>query len=820
MADITIPTDDGEVSIVVIDADEANGQAVIGEDGVSRQETPDGGIIIDLAPEADEPDEKPLAFYDNLLPKISASTLATIADNLLRAIEADEQSRQGWLDNRAEGLDLLAFKLEKPKDAGPSAGGGQGMSTVRHPILQEAVIRFQSNASAELLPTSGPVKVRDDTPPKPPAAQMAGLAAATGIQLPPPGIGDNGGPPLDEPDSNLLAEALEKDLNHYLTVVDRGYRSDTDRMLFWVGYGGCAFKKVYHCPIRRMPISRSVDAKDLIVNHAANSIEDCGRITHRIMMRRSELARMKIAGVYVLPPSLLSQNATPTPNQYDDKMKEAQGFTSTSSSSPEDQPYEILECYCELNIPGLEHELDGEPSGLDLPYRVTIERETKTIIEVRRNWREDDEQCIAKQVFVKFPFVPADGFYEIGLLNILGNGTKALTAAWRIMLDSGMFASFPGFLYGTQAGRQQTNNFMVPPGGGVKIETGGQNIQNVVMPLPYKSVDQGFVAFMAAIEATLQRVGGTAELMVGEGKQDAPVGTTLALIEQATKMLAAVHIRLHAAQSEEFQLLKERLKEDPKAFFDALKKRASHAWEAAEFLDALETCDLVPAADPNTPSHMHRIMKAVSIKQLQGASPGLYDPKKVDSRILSMIGVSDPESLFAPAPPAGAQPPGPPQVPMDPNKMAQIQAKDRQLQQQGAEAQQELATKGQIAKSQDTARQMEVNQESQDRDADRKSRENIAAARERTEAIRTAGQLVEKGIDPSDVLEGAVKVLAPAGSDASAPAGVSPLGGAQQQPQAGAGGGQAQPGPFGGPLPEATPNGALARPPQGWTRPI
>lgn len=818
MADITIPTDDGEVSIVVIDADEASGQPVIGDDGVSTQEMPDGGIVIDFSPDVDEADDTPLAFDANLVPKISKEYLSTMVDELLRGIEADEQSREPWLQNRADGLELLAFRLEKPKDAGPSAGGGQGMSTVRHPILQEAVIRFQSNASAELLPTVGPVKVRDDTPPKPPAAEMAGLAATTGISLP-PGIGDNGGPPLDEPDSNLLAEALEKDLNHYLTVVDRGYRSDTDRMLFWVGYGGCAFKKVYHCPIKRMPLSRSVDAKDLIVNHAANSIEDCGRVTHRIMMRRSELARMKIAGVYILPDSLLLQNATPTPNQFDDKVKEMSGFTGTSSSSPEDQPYEILECYCERNIPGFEHEIGGVASGLELPYRVTIERETRAILEVTRNWREDDEQCIAKQVFVKFPFVPADGFYEIGLLNILGNGTKALTAAWRIMLDSGMFASFPGFLYGTQAGRQTTNNFMVPPGGGARIETGGQPINNVVMPLPYKSVDQGFVAFMAAIEATLQRVGGTAELMVGEGKQDAPVGTTLALIEQATKMLAAVHVRLHAAQAEEFQLLKERLKEDPEAFFAALKKKASRRWEAAEFLDALETCDLVPAADPNTPSHMHRIMKAVAIKQLQGTSPNLYDPKKVDSRILSMIGVSDPEELFAPAPPPGAQPPGPPQPPMDPNKMAQIQAKDRQIQQQGQQAEQELQTKGEIAKGDAMARALEVQQESQDRDADRKSRENIAAARERTEAIRTAGQLVEKGIDPSDVLEGAVKVLAPAGSDPSSPAGVSPLGGAQP-PQAGAGAAQAQPGPFGGPLPAATPGGGLARPPQGWTRPI
>lgn len=716
---------DGDITVLV-DSDGENAPDIV--DGAGKMELDDGGVVIDFNPKPKNKKTDPSDHDANLAEDIDDGELQRIAADLMRAIESDDESRREWLETRAKGIDLLGFKIEDPKTGeGATASENQNMSTVRHPLLPEAVIRFQSNASAELLPAGGPVKVRNDRPSAPIGETDAPVPGGTGAS--PAGLGHNGGPTLDGNASPLpptvdgddLAEALEKDLNHYLTVVDKGYRSDTDRMLFMVGFGGCAFKKVYNDPIRRMPISRSVDAADLIVSNTANDIEDAGRITHRILMRKSTLIRMQIAGVYRKVSTLTMPQFQPT--AVDERIATTQGFN-PKPQRPEDQPYTIYECYVELDIRGFEHcDEEGDPTGLELPYRVTIEKDSRQILEVRRNWNEDDENCLAKRVFVKYPFVPALGFYEIGLLQMLGNAETALTAAWRLMIDSGMFACFPGFLYGETAGRQMTNEFRVPPGGGVKIQVGNKSIGDVVMPLPYKPLDAAFPAFMKNVEQMAQRVGGTAELPVSEGRQDAPVGTTLALIEQATKMLAAVHVRLHAAQSEEFQLLKERFRDDPEALWRHNKKPA-RKWEVAEFLSALDDCDIVPAADPNTPSRMHRLIAAQAVKMLQMQTPDLYDSAAVDSMILRMIGISNPNSLFNqnPAPPPQA-PPGPPPDPAKMAKVALDTEKFKAEQQEKGEQRQSDAAEATQAES---ARLSEAKLESYDRAADRESRERIS----------------------------------------------------------------------------------------------
>lgn len=731
------PTSGADEEITVVIADDEtkiseDGGVIDPGSGALMVKVEDGGVVIDLAPRLGRAKKKSQSFDANLAEEIDDGEMMRIASDLIQAIESDDQSRQEWLETRARGIDLLGFKLEQPRgDTGASSAPIEGMSTVRHPVLTEAVIRFQSNASAELLPAGGPVKVRDDSP----------IAPANADQSEVPGFGHNGGPPLAEMPPTLgrddLAAALEIDLNHYLTAIDRGYRADTDRMLFWVGFGGAAFKKVYNCPIRRMPLSRSVDARDLIVANSANDIEDAGRVTHRIQMRRSTLIRMQLAGVYRQVEGLTMIQPQEEPNAVDQKIASVQGFA-PSPVRPEDNSYTVYECYVELDIAGFEHkDEDGNYSGLELPYRVTLEKDTQKILEIRRNWAEDDENCIAKRVFVKYPFIPAFGFYDIGLLQILGNATKALTTAWREMLDAGMYASFPGFLYSEVAGRQLTNEFRVPPGGGMRVQTGGRPVQEVIMPLPYKDITPGLSSLVDKIEITSQRVGGTAELQVGEGKQDAPVGTTLALIEQATKMLAAVHIRLHAAQSEEFQLLKQRFREDPAALWRH-NKRPAHRWEIDQFLAALDDFDIVPAADPNTSSHMQRIMKAVAVKQLQAANPTLYNGRAVDLRILRDIGVADAESLFNSPEQEAAM-----QAAMsgggqgqDPARMAEVQLKAQQQKDKAQSDMQKAAMAAQQAASTQAAREKEVAVESSDRAADRESRERVAQIREQTEQVK------------------------------------------------------------------------------------
>jgi len=747
-SDFTSPSaaaEPGDEMTILVDSDTGSATVIDPGSGAAKTANEDGSVTIDLNP-AKPTKQSPTAHDANLAEHMEAMDLSRIGGDLLQAIEADNNSRQQWLNTRAKGIDMLGFKIEEPRgDAGASTSPVEGMSTVRHPLLAEAVIRFQANAAAELLPAEGPVKVRDDSnvpptpapsPPAPQGAPPAPTSSAPGT--PQPGMGStqpakepSGLPPVTRFD---LAEALEKGFNHILTVVDKGYRPDTERMLFWVGFGGCGFKKVYHCPIRRMPISRSVDAADLIVSDAANDINDAGRITHVQRMRKSTMVRMQIAGVYRQIASNLPQPQE-QPNAVEQKIAVIQGFNA-NPQRPEDMDYTIYECYCELDLPGFEHEdEDGNPTGLALPYRVSIDKDSREILEIRRNWREDDPNCLSKQVFVKYPFRPTFGFYDTGLLQLLGNSDRALTGAWRLALDAAMFSNFPGFIYSDVLGRQLTNEFRVPPGGGVKINTGGKPISDVVMALPYKDVSNGMALIIKAIEEGGQRLGGTAELQVAEGRQDAPVGTTLAMIEQATKMLAAVHIGLHAAQAEEFQLLKERYKEDPEAFWRHGQTPAKQ-WEVEEFLAALNDYDMVPAADPNTPSHMHRIMKAVAIKQLQMANPQLYDGRAVDTLILRMIGIN-PTGLFSDP---SQQQQGP--SPQDMAALAKLQLQQQELQLKASQA----AADQKSQENQDNARMNEVGTESADRAADRQSRERVAQTRDRMEQTKALGEMVDKGL--------------------------------------------------------------------------
>jgi hypothetical protein len=515
------------------------------------------------------------------------------------------------------------------------------MSTVSHPLLLEATLRFQATARGELLPSNGPVKVRDDD--------------------------DQGGNVVRDD----LAEAMEIDLNHYLTVTAPEYYPDTDRMLFLVGFGGSGFKKIFTCPIRRRPVSESVDAKDLIVSDACTDLRNANRVTHRIMMRQSVLKRMQLVGAYRSIP--LYTPPPPEQNVVDRKIGDIQGIMQ-DARRPEDREREIFEAYVESDIKGFEHKTrNGKATGLPLPYRITIDRETRQVLAVIRNWDEEDDQCLALPAFVKYSFVTGLGFYDIGLVHILGNATIALTAAWREMLDAGMFASFPGGLIARQVARQETNEFRIAPGSFQPVETGGAPIQESVMPLPYKDVSSGLLGLTESIMQIAQRVGGTAEAMVGEGNQEAPVGTTLALIEQATKTMDAVHKRIHAAQAEEFALLKREFKKDPASLWRS-NKRSRVAINLGvqpgqdidpaalqRFTLALDDNDIVPAADPNTPSEMHRLMKAQALIQMMQMSQmmpeGRLDPRRVLEYALRTIRINT--DMFAPPPDPSSQTPDP-----------------------------------------------------------------------------------------------------------------------------------------------------------------
>jgi hypothetical protein len=339
------------------------------------------------------------------------------------------------------------------------------------------------------------------------------------------------------------------------------------------------------------------------------------------------------------------------------REKKSQQGIAPGDASPDDRDREIYECYCELDLPGFEHKMKSKETGLEIPYRVTIDLTSKEILSLVRNYDEDTKDLPeAKANFVKYTFVPGFGFYDIGLLNILGNTTNAITAAWRELLDAGMYANFPGFLFSDQGLRQNTNIFRVPPGGGASIKTGGMDIRQAIMPLPYKEPSAALMTLVANMADTGMRLGGTSEQQVGEGRADAPVGTTLAMIEQATKILNSVHKRMHAAQAEEFRMLMDCFKEHPDSFWQRNKKPAKQ-WDQATFLEALECCDLVPQADPNTSSHAQRVMKIMALKQLQQQNPTMYDPIAIDTAALQAIGWSNPQQFLLPVEAQGKMPP-------------------------------------------------------------------------------------------------------------------------------------------------------------------
>jgi len=659
--------------------------------------------------------KKPTGWFDNLVDDIDEMELSRISAELLKDVEADIESRKEWVEDRAQGIKLLGLKIEIPNLAGATDGAPvEGMSRVRHPLLLEAVLRFQANARSELLPTDGPVKIRDDT--------------------------NNGNLQEDQ-----LANALERDLNHFLTCVASEYYPDTDRMLLMLGFGGTAFKKGYFCPLRNRPVLESVDADDLIVNNSATDLANAKRITHRVLMKPSTVKRLQILGVY--RDVDLSQ-AKERELDAVQRAKNSQQGISDESKNPENRDREIYEIYCELDIRGFEHKYKGKESGLEIPYRVTIDVSSKQILSIVRNYDEDDQELPEARVnFVKYTFVPGMGFYDIGLLHILGNTTNAITAAWRELLDAGMYSNFPGFLMADTGARQNTNIFRVPPGGGALVKTGGMPLRDAIMDLPYKPPSAALMQLVENIATTGMRIGGTSEQQVGEGRADAPVGTTLAMIEQAAKVLNAVHKRMHAAQAEEFKMLVRLFKENPESFWQRNRKPAMQ-WDEQTFLQALEDCDLVPQADPNTASHGQRVMKIMALKQLQQQNPSMYDPIAIDTAALQAIGWSNPQQFLAP-PQAQASPPPELQEKMAKIKVAQQDADTRRMVAQAkvAETQQGGANAGKPANPMEAlnlqVKQQEVQQKAQDALLDAENRKRDRESRERLAAIRLAEDMAK-----------------------------------------------------------------------------
>ena len=788
-----------------------HGTAPDGREGTVNPDT--GGLLVmtddggmDELPEEEwRPAKKGGAgkHFANLVDELDANEAARIGDIVWRGVTADVASRREYMEMTAEAIRMLGLRLEPPRsDAGGSGAPLEGMSTVRHPLLLEACLGFQSDFRGEMLPADGPVKVRNDAPgasgvPQEVAAFVvqamvtAGMiapenaeAAVAAVMAANAAPGSNGGPPLPD-EGDELAEDFEKDLNHFLTTTATEYYPDTDRMSFVVGLMGCAFKKIYNCPLRKRPVSESVSAKDLIVDAGVTDIANAPRVTHQMEMLKDEILQLMEAGVYAhgrVGQALYVQDPIK------EAEAEAQGYD-RSAQRPEDKPHTVWECYLRLNIRGLDGGDGEEDTGegdiiVPRPYKVSMDRDSRQVFEIRRNWAPGEKERLPRRVFVKYPFVPALGFYDIGLMHILGNSTMALTAGWRLMLDSMMFSNFPGFLYTDVLGKQLTNIFRVAPGAGVPIQTGGRAIGDMIMKLPYQGPQPAGLQLIELVEAAAAKVGSRPNIPTGEGVQNAPVGTVLANIIEATKLVGAVFKRLHGAQAEEFGLLKERFREDPEAFWRHNKK-PSREWEEAEFLAALDDFDLVPAADPNTPSMLHRVMQRMAVFQMAlQTPPGVFKVVPTAEWVLQGLGVNSVSSLlntqeefeaFQQQQAQAAQGAGmhqPPDPMIAQAKQTQAQASLASAQAKIAQSQAQVPLLG--AQTQKTAAeasavgqdaQMRVQEalvESQDRAADRQAQTQIDLTREQTERLKLQQQAAQHSDDHAVAAAGLATKTQPA----------------------------------------------------------
>lgn len=745
---------------------------------VTVEDTADGGISITIGGDSEpEEDTGPDAnFNRNLAESMDSMALAALAGHLLDGIDADIQSRRDWEDTANRAADFLGIKLVDPTTS-VSADGT--ISKAVATTLLEAVVKIWGTHRAELLPVSGPVKVRRDDPPKPAAPPApANDDGATGIAAPQP--------PSDTGDD--LGLALESDLNHFLTVVDREYYPDFSKMLLSRALIGNAFRKVFRDPLKRRPASVWVKAQDLIVSNDCSHLSGAGRVTERIRMRQSVMRRMQAGGHYRDVP-LVQPTGDTSPTEM--AVAELEGIAA-SPTLPGDYEHTVYETTSELgssttsswigDLSRLDQDETGRKPGFPLPYRVSIDLDSREILEIRRAWKQGDEDYRPKKRYVKYGFVPGLGFYDLGLIHLVGNPTQAITMIQRACTDAAVLGNFPAWARLKGPGSRQQNTVLRPgPGEIVDIDAAGsQKIQDALMPFPYKDVSPQAMAMAAKLEGDVKRLAGIIELPVGEGRiGNTPVGTIMSYIEAVSQVPGAIAKDDHVAQQEEFEMLRELFAEEPETLTKGVKRPARRWQVAQELLDP----ELVPAADPNTPSMVHRLMKLQALVTIGGLPQfmGIADNRDIYRHAVRILAQDNPDEFELPEPPPSAAPPDPKIVAAQIKaqteaakgaqqltiEQAKQQGKQSEQQQKGvqhaAELQSEeqraligLATAkvkathdaGQAAADRTHELGLEVGgavHEAQQNEADRAHEMRMQAATHQHEATQSAGEMLARG---------------------------------------------------------------------------
>lgn len=549
-----------------------------------------GGLEVILEPGKEEDDD----FNTNLAEEMDESELLTIAEELCEAYEDDVNSRKDWMQTYVDGIELLGLKLEDRTEPWPGACG------VFHPLLAEAVVKFQAETMMETFPAHGPVKT-----------QIIGKETTEKMEA---------------------AQRVKDDMNYQLTEVMVEYRPEHERMLWGLGLAGNAFKKVYYDPNLGRQVSIYCTADDIVVPYGASNIQTAERVTHVMRKTPNDLRKLQVAGFYK---DVDLGDPVDSFDEVEKKIAEKMGFKADS-----DNRFKILEMHVDYDLPGYEDEEDGKETGIALPYVITIEKYTKAVLSIRRNWHPEDKLKQKRQHFVHYPYIPGFGFYALGLIHLIGAYSKSGTSLLRQLVDAGTLSNLPGG-FKTKGLRVKGDDTPIAPAEFRDVDVASGTIKDNIMTLPYKEPSQVLYTLLGTIIDEGRRFAAAADLKVSDMSAQAPVGTTLAILERTLKVMSAVQARIHYAMKQEFQLLKNIIRDyTPEKYDYEPEDGVPHA-KRSDY----DMVEVIPVSDPNAATMSQKVVQYQAVIQLAATAPQIYDMPLLHRQMLEVLGIKNAAKL-------------------------------------------------------------------------------------------------------------------------------------------------------------------------------
>ena len=550
-----------------------------------------GDVEIQLSPDRDTAED----FAANLVDFMDDRDLASLGMDLVDDFDKDSQDRKEWIKTYVEGLKLLGLKYEERTEP------WQGACGVFHPMLTESVVRFQSEAMMETFPAMGPVKTQ--------------IVGETNIKI-------------DE-----AAGRVREDMNYQLTEVMSEYRPEHEKLLWSLPLAGSAFKKVYYDPSKGRQVAVFIPAEDLVVPYGASDIESAERVTHVMRRTKNEIVKLQEAGFYA------DVDIGEPSYELDDIEKqkaEEQGM-----SAIQDDRFRILEMHVDLDLKGFEHtNKKGEKTGIALPYVITVEKGQRKILSIRRNWDEDDKLHLKNQHFVHYQYIPGFGFYGYGLIHLIGGYAKSATMLIRQLVDAGTLSNLPGGLK-SRGLRIKGDDTPIAPGEFRDVDVPSGSIRDNILPLPYKEPSQVLYSLFQNIVQEGRAFASSGDMNVSDMSSQAPVGTTLALLERTLKVMTAVQSRLHYAMKQEFRLLKEIIADNTPGVYDYTPENAKRSVKREDY----HMVDVIPVSDPNAATMAQKIVQYQAVLQLAQSAPQLYNLPLLHRQMIEVLGIKNAAKL-------------------------------------------------------------------------------------------------------------------------------------------------------------------------------